>query len=217
MKTLPFSLSPHLRVSTRAGGGPSPCLRVSASSFNPVLPLDGSLVVADVLRDQFNGLAALIAAVTSVDAAVVDGVQTLNPGDPATVALTVNAETLHFLFGIPRGNEGVPGTNGTDGAPGPPFANAVVDGVTTLPPGAQAWVTVSFDGSLVHFSYGIPAGEAGVNGEVTNAQLSEAISGTSTNSNAVMTLGMVVSDPPTQAEMQTLANKMDELILALRR
>ena len=40
---------------------------------------------------------------------------------------------------------------------------------------------------------------------------------TSKNSNGVTTLGLVVSDPPTQAQMQSLADKVDELILALRR
>ena len=40
---------------------------------------------------------------------------------------------------------------------------------------------------------------------------------TSKNTNAVATLGLVVSDPPTQAQIQSLADKVDELILALRR
>ncbi|MEQ1747970.1 MAG: hypothetical protein ABL974_01000, partial [Prosthecobacter sp.] len=147
--------------------------------FNPALPLDGSLVVADVLRDQFNGLAAMIAAITSVTAAQIDGVQTLLPGEQAFVTLTVTDETLHFTFGIPRGDEGVQGQNGADGgagpqgepgsqgepgAQGPPFAQAVVDGVTTLNPGEPATVSVSFDGTLVHFSYGIPSGYKGADG-----------------------------------------------------
>ena len=52
---------------------------------------------------------------------------------------------------------------------------------------------------------------------MTAAQLATAIGGTSNNSNAVATLGLVVSDPPTQAEMQQIANKLDEVINALRR
>ncbi|HRH97537.1 MAG TPA: hypothetical protein PLB55_16470 [Prosthecobacter sp.] len=43
------------------------------------------------------------------------------------------------------------------------------------------------------------------------------VADTSANSNAVATLGMTVSDPPTQGEVQQLVDKMDELILALRR
>ncbi len=58
--------------------------------------------------------------------------------------------TLHFTFGLPRGADGGQGpagsngTNGNDGSPGatgpqgPPFANAVVDWVTTLNPGDNA-------------------------------------------------------------------------------
>ena len=51
----------------------------------------------------------------------------------------------------------------------------------------------------------------------TVAQLGGEIAGTSANSNAVAVLSMGVSDPPTQAEVQALADKLDELINALRR
>ena len=37
------------------------------------------------------------------------------------------------------------------------------------------------------------------------------------NPTAVEGMGMVVSDPPTQAEMQALSNKLDELIAVLKR
>ncbi len=52
---------------------------------------------------------------------------------------------------------------------------------------------------------------------MTNAALVAAISGTSNNTNAVTTLGLTVSNPPTQGEMQAIADKLDELILAGRR
>jgi hypothetical protein len=61
------------------------------------------------------------------------------------------------------------------------------------------------------------AGPQGPPGEVTNAALSVAIAGTSAISNSVALLGLVVSDPPTQAEVQQIADKLDELINALRR
>ena len=152
--------------------------------------------------------------------AMVDSVTTLNPGDPATVASSFDGTNVHFTFGIPRGNDGSqgqPGNDGGQGPQGPPFANAVVDSVTTLNPGDAATVQTSFDGSNVHFTFGIPQGNEGTPGEVTAAQLSSAIDGTSNNSNGVGTLGLSVSDPPTQGEMQSLANKLDELINALRR
>jgi hypothetical protein len=62
-----------------------------------------------------------------------------------------------------------------------------------------------------------PQGNDGPPGEVTNAQLASASAGTSSNSNGVNTLGLTVSDPPTQAELQQIADKLDELIHALRR
>jgi len=61
----------------------------------------------------------------------------------------------------------------------------------------------------------IPAGEQGPEGspgEVSQQTLDAAIATTSANSN-----GVPVSDQPTQAETQAIADKVDELILALRR
>jgi hypothetical protein len=174
-------------------------------AFDPALPLDGSLVVADVLRSQFNGLAGMIAALPSVISAQVDGVETLNPGQYATAAAVLLNGVIHLNFGIPQG------LVGPEGPEGPPFAQAVVDSTSTLPPGSQATVGVYFDGTDVHFTFGIPAGG------VSELALESAIAGTSANSDAVAPLNMAVSDPPTQAEVQSLANKVDELILALRR
>ena len=60
-------------------------------------------------------------------------------------------------------------------------------------------------------------GPQGPPGEVSQAALDSAIASTSAKSNSVSTLGMVVTNPPAQSEVQTLADKVDELILALRR
>jgi len=62
-----------------------------------------------------------------------------------------------------------------------------------------------------------PQGDPGAPGEVSNADLTTAIGGTSANTNAINRLGLTVSDPPTQTELQAVANKLDELIAALRR
>ncbi len=194
--------------------------------YDPTLPLPNSPLQSQVVRDQLQSLFNLINNIGAINAAQVDAVSTVNPGDPASVGLTVNGGTLHFTFEIPRGQEGVPGNPGSDGGTGatgpqgPPFANAVIDSVTTLPAGSPATVSLTFDGTLIHFVFNLPTGPEGVQGvpgEVTSSALAMSISGTSSNSNAVPTLGLVVSDPPTQAEMQSLANKVDELILALRR
>jgi len=58
---------------------------------------------------------------------------------------------------------------------------------------------------------------ADIQTRATLAQLAAEIGGTSANSAGVGPLGMAVSDPPTQAEVQTIADKRDELINALRR
>ena len=117
MKTLSFS--PRLAAQPLS---PSPRLRVSPSpslsSFDPALPEDGALVVAEVLRDQFNGLAAMIAAVPTISSAQVDGVTTLPPVDPATVSVQVVGGVLYLTFGIPQGIQGQVGQDGPQGPPG---------------------------------------------------------------------------------------------------
>jgi len=158
-------------------------------------------------------------------------VTTLNPGDAATVGVSFDGTNVRFTFGIPRGNDGSqgqPGNNGSDGgqgpqgAQGPPFAQAIVDGVTTLDPGQQATVQTSFDGSNVRFQFGIPRGNDGSSGtngsdgapgEVSNAQLNSAISGTSNNTNGVSTLDTGFADP----DMEALRQKLNEMILNGRR
>src|SRR6185436_18013107 len=95
---------------------------------------------------------------------------------------------LHLSLALPQGLPGVAGLQG------PPFANVVIDSITTLDPGANAAVFVYFDGTLVHLSFGIPRGmhgEQGIQGppgEVTNAALATAIAGTANNTNSVATL-----------------------------
>ena len=103
----------------------------------------------------------------------------------------------------------------------PSCSQAIIDAVNTLNPGDNATVSVSFDGSNVHFIFGIPRGNdgnAGAPGEVTDAQLASAISGTSNNTNAVATLDTpCTNDPPTLADMETMRAKVNELIVTARR
>ena len=210
-------------------------------AYDPTLPANNSPLVSAEMRSQLTGLFDLIQAGSGLVSAQIDSVTTGNPGDPATVGVSLSGATLHFSFSIPRGfdgGQGVPGNNGingNDGGPGatgpqgPPFANAVIDGVTTLNPGQAATVAVSLDGSNVRFQFGIPRGSDGTNGidgapgmpgapgEVSNAQLTTAINGTSANSNGVATLDTIPSDPPTFADYEALRAKVNELIGALRR
>jgi hypothetical protein len=163
--------------------------------------------------------------------AVVDAVNTVNPGDPAAVGVSFDGTNVRFTFDIPRGsdggqgpagNDGGQGPPGNDGAQGPPFAQAIVDSVTTLDPGNPATVGVSFDGSNVRFTFGIPRGNDGSNGsdgsqgppgEISQAQLDSAISGTSANTNGVSTLDTAFADP----EMEAIRQKLNEMILNGRR
>jgi hypothetical protein len=152
----------------------------------------------------------------------VDSVTTLQPFQPATVVATFDGTFVRFAFGIPQGEQGQQGNNGFDGSPGaqgpqgPPFTSFVVDATNTLPAGQPASVTVGFNGTNVGFTFGIPQGAEGPQGIQGPAGPSD-LSATSNNTNGVSVLGMAVSDPPTQAQMQAIANKLDELIGALRR
>ena len=163
--------------------------------FDPTQPANNSALSSAVMRSQLTSLKALIDAV------------------PA----------------------GPPGPEGQPGAPGAPFAQAVVDAVNTLNPGESAWVTVSFDGTNVHFSYGIPRGTEGLPGaagqngadgqpgpqgppgEVTTSQLSSAIATTAQNPSVLSPMSIPFSDPPTQAELLQVQDKYNELLSALLR
>ena len=103
-----------------------------------------------------------------------------------------------LIDAIPQGPPGDPGPEGPEGpagAEGPP-GSAGGDGAQG-PPGEP--------------------GPQGDPGEVTLQQLNDAIATTSANSDGVSTLDLFPSDPPTQAELQDVVNKINELIEALRR
>jgi len=92
--------------------------------------------------------------------------------------------------------------------------------VTTLNPGEEATVTVSFDGSNVPFAYGIPRGADGADGppgEVTQAVLDAAIAGTAQNPSGIAPLALTISDPPTQGEVQAIMDAYNALLAALQR
>ena len=190
--------------------------------YDPNYPPANADIESAPLRGQFQGLAALIAAVPGLTDVVIESVTTLNPGEPASATVSMVGTVLHLTLAIPRGDEG---EQGVPGVQGPPFANAIVDAVNTLPPGSAATVSVSFDGTDVHFTFGIPqgvAGEQGLPGEVTSSQLATAISmavaGTSNNTNAVPTLDTpFTNDPASLADMETLRAAYNALVLALRR
>ena len=99
---------------------------------------------------------------------------------------------------------------GPPGPQGPPFASAVVDSVTTGGAGSNANVSVSFDGTNVHFSFDIPRGDTGSPGEVSFTDLNMAMGLTAQNPSSVSPL-------PPGASLATVAAKVNELIAALAR
>ena len=86
--------------------------------------------------------------------------------------------------------------------------------MNTLNPGQPATVSVSFDGTDVHFSFGIPRG---ADGEVSTAQLTTAIATTATDPSGISPYAGSFSDPPTQAEMQSFAAYVEDLRSELER
>lgn len=209
-------------------------------AYDPTLPKENTLADAAQMRQQLQGLNALIEAKPAISSAQVDGVNTTEPANPALAAVSLIGDTLHFTFTIPRGNDGqqglpgINGTNGTDGGPGPigpqgpPFANAIIDAVTTLDPGQNAAVSVMFDGSNVRFTFSIPRGGDGAQGvpgaagEVSlvqmNDAISNAVSGTSANTNGIATLDIpFANDPASLADMELMRAKVNELVLNGRR
>jgi hypothetical protein len=194
-------------------------------AFDPSLPPDEGRVLSTMLRGQFNALNDRIDAVPGVTGAVVDSVTTVGPGQPASVTFSVIGTVLHVSLALPEGQPGLPGAPGLQG---PPFANVVIDSITTLDPGANAAVWMWFDGTLVHLSFGIPRGmqgEQGIQGppgEVTSVMMggaiATAIAGTSNNTNSVLTMDTpFTSDPLSLADGELIRAKINELILAQRR
>ena len=62
-----------------------------------------------------------------------------------------------------------------------------------------------------------PEGPAGPQGEVSQQDLDDAINGTANNCDIVELLSTIISDPPTQYEVEEILNKVNELIQALYR
>ena len=121
------------------------------------------------------------------------------------------------------------------------ITGAVVESVSTLPPGNPATATVSLVGGELRFTFALPEGAdgppgsagsngsdgqpgpqgpqgpQGIPGEVTQTDLNNGLlntlSQTSANSNAIDVLANSFSDPDAEA----LRLRVNELILALRR
>lgn len=115
---------------------------------------------------------------------------------------------------------GPPGPEGPQGPEGPIISVIQIGSVATVDPSTPASVSVSTNGNSVELSFSIPKGETGSAGvsstDVTNAIANE-ITGTARNPNTVGMLSISISNPPTQAELQAVMDKVNELIGALLR
>jgi hypothetical protein len=118
-----------------------------------------------------------------------------------------------FAGGVP-GPQGPPGPAGPSGPPGPP-GDPGPEGPAG-PQGEQGPQGPQGDPGGPQGPPGDP-GPQGPPGEVTFADLDNAIQGTSNNTNGVGFFNGSFSDPPTAGECQVLADKMNEVIQALRR
>jgi hypothetical protein len=156
-------------------------------SFDPTKPIEGTEIDAAELRTQFNGLKTLI-----------DAVPPPIPGPPGPQGLQGEQG--------PQGNDGRSVVNVYDDGSGRAIVQ-MSDG-TTYGPFTIASGPPGADGQ---------PGPQGPMGEATMGDIQNAIGGTSNNSNSVSILDMTVSDPPTQTEVQNIASRLDQLILALRR
>jgi hypothetical protein len=99
----------------------------------------------------------------------------------------------------------------------PTITGAQVDAVNTLPPGTPATVIVSITGSVLHLTFGIPAGESGPPGQVTEGQLTAAINTTPHNPSSVQPLNVNFTDPVSAGDLNMVKDKVNELITTLIR
>ena len=185
----------------------SPPLRVSLSSFNPALPLDGSLIVADVLRDQFNALnddiqtrateAQLSAEVVALESAIAHCVPESefdNAVSGLTAQIDQRATQTDLNNAVNALNEAigirVTHTELNDAVDG---LNAAIDQRIT-----QAELNAGID-------------------TATNNAINSVLPQTSNVSNGVNTLSMYANAYYDQNQIQQMIEKIDELITALRR
>ena len=156
--------------------------------YDPALPSNSSPLDSSVIRGQLHGLKTLLDAVPGLTAVQVDAVNTLPPGQPASVGATVLGPTLHLTFNLPGGNDGAQGLQGNNGNDG-----------QTGAPGAQGEVNLPQLNSAIADALATAATAAAAN--------------SSAKSNGVVTLDTAFAD----ADSETLRGKMNELIAALRR
>jgi hypothetical protein len=119
-------------------------------------------------------------------------------GSPlSSAAMRAQLNGLHDeIATIPVGPQGPEEPTGPEGPPGPPGSQGP-QGDPGGPPGPQG-----------------PPGEPGAPGEVTQAQLAAAIGDTARNPTSVASLGLTADGSYDPAQLQAVADKLDELLAA---
>ncbi|MBI5684524.1 MAG: hypothetical protein HZC54_05560 [Verrucomicrobia bacterium] len=200
--------------------------------FDPTQPKPGSKKLSAPIRENFIALKSLIDAIPAGPAGPAGAKG--DPGDPGPAGPAGNDGAPGPAGaqgergdkgdkgdpgdpGGPPGPQGPPGNDGAPGAEGP--AGPEGRHITNVWDNGDGRAVVQMsDGS----SYGPftiasgpegPQGPQGAPGEVSAADLSFAIGGTSANSNSVQPLDTTFANP----DMETLRQKINELIQALRR
>jgi len=170
------------------------------ATFDPNHPQNGDEIEADLLRNNFNALNEKIDAIPSGPAGP-EGRHVVNVRDngDGRAVVEMSDGSSYGPFWV---SSGPPGSNGSNGADGRSITQVRDNGDGTL--------SVDMSDGSTYGPFAMPAGPQGPPGEVSAQQLSDAIAGTSANTNAVEWLAA-------DADLPTVVAKINELLTALRR
>ena len=129
----------------------------------PAFDLSATAGPAITLSTENRQLVLEVASPGPAATVAVGSTSTLPAGSSATVTNSGSALAAVLNFGIPRGEQGLPGNTGATGAtgatgPAGTAATITVGSTSTLTPGSPATVTNSGTSSAAVFDFGIPSG-----------------------------------------------------------
>jgi hypothetical protein len=177
-------------------------------TFDPNIPQPLTPLDAVQIRNQLNALKELIdAGVPGPAGPPGVGIASVQDAGDGRVLLVMTDGSSTGPWEVVSGPPGPQGPAGNDGR-----------GVSDVVDNQNGSFSLTYtDGS---YSGAIPL-PPGPPGEVTNQQLSEALSGvvagSSASTNGVELLDITVSDPPTQEQLQAVINKVNEMLTTQRR
>lgn len=185
-------------------------------AYDPLLPANGSPNSSAEMRAQLQGLHAEILSIPVGPQGPAGPQGPQGEQGPQGDGGPIGPQGPEGPAGPagPQGNSGNDGFQGPTGPQGPPGPDGPAG-----PTGPQGAVGPDGPaGPAGPTGAEGPQGPQGNPGEVSNTQLTTAISDTARNPTAVADLsGLVISDPPTRDEMETMRQKINELVTALRR